>query len=285
MDFTDSRLAATPETAMVLTRLYIITTSLFLAGIVVTMMWFHGKINRLYPQGIVMFGYLTGVIFRAISWSMGTHGIRPDQSVVFSSLDYVRLLFFTLSAISVHLIPMIVVHLQLRNQRKALRDSVPGLLVLGSYVISGVILIIMIALAAVASKTPMPPMTTLGHNINFAFPADSQFRALTDAYAMLYWYYAAAYLVLLVRFREFIHQYSFNIILIINVLAQIGLTIALFLPAASIQGDGQNSVVWLILQYVFAMQIPLPTLVLTTIRGEQWVPRIHEQNVDEEAKN
>ncbi|ORX59420.1 hypothetical protein DM01DRAFT_1332895 [Hesseltinella vesiculosa] len=270
MDFTDTRLVATQQGAAVITRLYTITTTLFLGGFALAIRRTIKK-KKLFPFGLVIFAYVTGLIFRGVTWGMGTH---PPQNVdmLLGPADHVRAVFFTMSNLTVKLIPMIYMQKHLVARKESFLGMV-GLLVLGSYVVSVVIVALMIAICVVGSQTPALPLTTLGLGVNFVLPSDSAFRGLTNAFVMIDWWFVLSYMVFFVRARAYgIRQFMFYVFLVFNTLAQIGLTISLFLPAAELSPDGKPDMAWLIVQYVFALQIPLPSLIFTTIGGLAWLP-------------
>ncbi|KAI8072781.1 hypothetical protein BC940DRAFT_291596 [Gongronella butleri] len=268
MDFTDLRVAYNLGSGSPISTLYIITTVFFAIGTITVFRFLKAPNGKsIYPQNLVLVAYGSGLIFRAISWGVAANP-PSDVTTMFSSYDYPRLIFFTISDIAIRLLPIITVHYLLSGRNESILTSRgAGALVLFSYLWVIVILAVMVALAVVASLTPAPPAIDTGLNVN-SYDSPIAFRALTDTYTMLNWFYIAMYTWLMAAHRQYLRHWSLYAYIALMFIAQIGTTIALFINL------GPNNYTWIILQYVFAIQVVFPALLIATKFGSEWLPPI-----------
>ncbi|ORX59421.1 hypothetical protein DM01DRAFT_1332896 [Hesseltinella vesiculosa] len=265
MDFTDLRLAYDFGHSTV-SRLYIATTVLFAVGTLLVLWFMRGKASRpMLLQYLILFAFVTGLIFRAVSWGAATN-VNGPVDTIFSSYDYARVVFYTLSELAIHLLPIVTVHLVMRSRGKSASTFGSGSLVMVSYAFAVITLVVMVALMAVAAHTPAPPVADAGKPVNDYMDGAAPFLALTDTYCMLGWWFIVAYMSLMLAHRRYLLHWSVYTYMILITLCQIGETAAIYVEPAD------SDYAWLIVQYVFALMVPFPSLVLATRFGAHWLP-------------
>ncbi|KAI8331496.1 hypothetical protein BC941DRAFT_438549 [Chlamydoabsidia padenii] len=250
-----------------ITKLYIIATVTFIVALIASLRKVKQVQSLPYPQSIITFTLINGLIFRATSWA-SLSDWTTDRANLLTSYDYARILFFTISNLTLHLIPIVTAHrlLSFRNQ-SVFKSGLAGIFILMSYFITFVIFVLNLCCMGVGSSIPnnQQVMSIIFSNADNAdIPALATFLHLTNASNMIYWWYVPTYVVLLVKYYgQF--KWSYLVFCLLTIVTQLGLTITSFLPNIGIT-------VKIILQYVFVIQLSFINLMIATTFGYQWLP-------------
>lgn len=268
MDYLDIA-RVSDHSSSILSRLYLSATVTFAVALVASLRKVRQDQALPYPQNIIAFTLINGLIFRAVSWaSLDDWDSQRDH--LLTSYDYPRILFFTISNLTLHLIPIVTAHrlLSYRNQ-SSFKSGLPGLAILISYFFTFVIFALNVCCMGIGSTIPHDAQVMAAIMPNSAEVGPSSlaaFSALMNASNMLYWVFVVAYVVLLIEFYS-VFRWSYLVFCLLMIVIQIGMTIASFLPPVP------NAIeVRTILNYVFGLQISFTSLMLATATGYQWLP-------------
>jgi hypothetical protein len=266
MDYLDTA-RVSDSSDSVLSRLYLSATVTFAVALVASLRKVRQDQSLPYPQNIIAFALLNGLIFRAVTWA-SLDDWDKERSHLLTSYDYARIFFFTASNLTIHLIPIVTAHrlLSYRNQ-SSFKSGLPGQAILISYLFTLVIFALNICCMGIGSTIPHDAEVMAALGSNSGGPSSlTTFLGLMDAANMLYWVFAVAYVVLLIEFYS-VFRWSYLVFCLLMIATQIVLTIVSFLPPVP------NALeVKIILQYVFVLQISFTSLMLATATGYQWLP-------------
>ncbi|CAO3577269.1 unnamed protein product [Absidia cylindrospora] len=284
MDFLDFAKAGEEANSIVI-RLYIASTVTMAIAVVTAIRGIRRVRDYPYPLTIIFFTAVNGLIFRAISLSELTKW-NDQRSTLLTPFDYPRMLFFTISNLTLHLIPIVTLHRWLARKNRSLTDDgLSGIVSMVSYFITFVIFVLVICLMGIGSTIPW----NQGVMNSIIFNSDTSssnnlgllpvFSNLMDASNMVYWWYTLSYVVILIKhFIDF--HWSYLVFCILLIATQIVLTISSFLPQISSVPSGIQ--IELILQFIFVLQFSFIGLMIAILKGSSWVPPPIDHFDDEE---
>ncbi|ORZ11838.1 hypothetical protein BCR42DRAFT_420728 [Absidia repens] len=283
MDFLDFAKAGELASGTIV-RLYIASTVTMAIAVVTATRGIRQVRDYPYPLTIVFFTAVNGLIFRAISLSELINW-DDQRSTLLTSYDYPRMLFFTISNLTLHLIPIVTLHRWLgRKNRSLTDDGLSGIFSMVSYFMTFVIFVLVICLMGVGSTIPWNQ--EIMNSIIFNSDTSSNnlgllpvFSNLMDASNMLYWWYTLSYIVILAKHVIDFH-WSFLVFCILLIATQIVLTVSTFLPQISSVPSGVQ--IEIILQFIFVLQFSFIGLMIAIFKGSTWVPPPVEYFADEE---
>ncbi|KAI8100061.1 uncharacterized protein BX664DRAFT_322772 [Halteromyces radiatus] len=271
MDYLDIDIGGQFAASSILYRLYIAATVTFAIGFAGSLRTLKSKQQLPYPQTIISFTLVNGIIFRAISLAY-LSDYENDRSHLLSPYDYARIIFFTISNLTFHLIPVVTAHRLYAFRNKSVVSGLSGVMVLISYFFTMVIVALVISMMALGSTIPWNSTimnSLVGNNTTGDLGQLPTFLHLMDASNMVYWWYVVAYIVILVEhYVDF--GWSFLAVCVLTIISQIVLTIASFLPQIMVFPSGFE--IKMILQFIFIFQFPFIALMIATARGYLWLP-------------